>query len=130
MLKQIHNQIPLPEHLSWKFSSIVEVMENWRVIHTLLGRGFQEEEIKPLFPALDHDYFHVIVEHYEKHGAVDIATVLKALLADYRERELEVILERMMNRGNFSLDDLKAVTPNEFRERLLFTNNLMEMKGE
>lgn len=129
-MKQIHNQIPLPEHLGWKFSSIVEVMENWRVIHSLLERGFQGEEIKPLFPTLDSDYFHAIIEHFKQHGAVDIDAVLKVLLTDYRERELEVILEQMIKRGNFSLDDLNAVTPNEFREKLLSTNNLTEMKGE
>lgn len=125
--KQIHNQIPLPEHLSWKFSSIVEIMESWRVIHTLLSRRYLEEEIQVLFPAMDNDYFQVITEHFKQHGAVNIEEVIKSLLVNYRERELKDILERMIKLEGFSLNALKLVTPNKSQERLLSTHNLIEM---
>lgn len=117
--KQLHKQIPLQEHLSWKITSIVEVLEGWRIIHQLLSQRHSAAQIKGLFPAMDDDYFNVITNYFAQYGVVDSELVLESLLVDYRKKELEIILERMMKHEEFNLDDIEQVIPVDFKEELL-----------
>jgi hypothetical protein len=114
-----HNKIPLPEHLHWKLTTIVEVIESWRVIHNLLNRGHKPETVKALYPTIDDDYFKLITNYFKQYGAIDVETVFNSILTDYRKKELRTILERMINLDEFSLEDINTIIPDKFQKDLL-----------
>ena len=116
------NNINLPEHLHWKLSGIIEIIESWRVIHTLLSRGYQKEKIKPLLPPMSDEYFDLIIDSFNQYGMVNIENVFMSIIEDYRKEELEYLLEKMI-KHDFSLDDMKLVIPNTYHGELLSTED-------
>ncbi|MFP7199340.1 hypothetical protein SFC08_00060 [Lysinibacillus halotolerans] len=114
--KLSHNKIPLPEHLYWKFATIIEVIESWRVIHNLLSRGHQPETIKALYPTIDDDYFKLITDYFKQYGVIDVETVFNSILTDYRKNELRIILERMISLNDFTFEDINSIIPDKFQK--------------
>jgi hypothetical protein len=121
--KLSHNKIPLPEHLYWKFATIVEVIEGWIVIHNLLSRGHKPKTVKALYPTIDDDYFKLIIKYFKKYGTIDIETVFNSVLTDYRKNELRIILERMISLDDFTLEDINTIIPEKFQKELYSPDN-------
>ncbi|MED4853639.1 hypothetical protein P9386_17685 [Caldifermentibacillus hisashii] len=121
--KLSQNKIPLPEHLHWKLTTIVEVIEGWRVIHHLLSLGHKPETVKALYPTIDDDYFKLIINYFKQYGTIDIETVFNSILTDYRKNELRIILERMINLDEFTLEDINTIIPEKSQKELLSPNN-------
>ncbi|MEK0289281.1 hypothetical protein P5F77_01970 [Caldifermentibacillus hisashii] len=118
-----HNKIPLPEHLNWKLTSIVEVIESWKVIHNLLSRGHKPETVKALYPTIDNDYFELITNYFRQYGTIDVETVFNSILTDYRKNELRIILDQMIIHDDFSSEDIKSIIPDKFHKELLSPDN-------